>query len=322
MSRTNSTETQTDAKDTANAGRMVALSLALTSVGFLVLEGIVCQFSQRTDPWHGYLWFATVVVLGTGVMAMLLRSKTRRSKEQLLHALLVVALTVHLFAACLYLWIILFDAGGTSELFQSLTVLIPALLLVVIFLVTMDVKSLRVLHGFRGVVREPASVEVSPDTWHSVTISLSFTLVMVLAFAWSCSSSFSFYYGERFGGFGFSTLPSSEFLQRIRWYAVGCCVQATMIRLCSLSIVHAFMVNLCHIRSPRIRAGAIVCGFALAAWGYAFPLTLLIRDPSAGVFAIALVLPPIAPFAYALVLSNRVRTRLSDWRGLFMGVQA
>lgn len=286
--------------------------LVLTSFGFLILEGVVCMFSRRADPWHGYLWFATVVVLGTGVMAVLLCPKTRRSKEQLLHALLVVALTVHLFAACLYLWII-FDAGGTSELFQSLTVLIPALLLVVIFLVAMDVKSLRVLHGFRGLADYPASVEISPDTWHSVTTSLSFALVIVLAFGWSCSSSFSFYYGERFGAFDFSILkPSSELLQSIRWYAVGRCVLATMIRLYTLSVVHAFMVLLCRIRSPRIRAGAIVCGFALAAWGYAFLPTLSMRNASAGLVAIPFVVPPIVPFAYALLLSYRALTHLSN----------
>ncbi|MFZ2414325.1 MAG: hypothetical protein WAW16_08935 [Candidatus Cryosericum sp.] len=292
--------------------KTVTLSLALTSLGFLILEGVVCLFSQRTDPWHGYLWFATVAVLGTGVMAVLLRPETRCSKEQLLHALLVVVLTVHLFAACLYLWLI-FDAAGTSELFQSLTVLIPALLLVVIFLVARDAKSLRVLHGFRGLADCAASVEISLDTWHSVTTSLSFALVIVLAFAWSFSSSFSFYYGERFGTFDFSILkPSSDLLQSIRWYAVGRCVQETIIRLCPLSIVHAFTVHLCRIRSPRIRAGATVCGFVLAAWGYAFLLTLLMRNASAGAVAIALVVPPIAPFAYALLLSYRVRTRLSE----------
>jgi hypothetical protein len=314
MARGKADETGTENNSLiASVGRRdtktIALALALTSVGFLVLEGVVCLFSQRADPWHGYLWFATVVVLGTGVMAVLLRPRTWRSKEQLLHALLVVALTVHLFAACLYLWII-FDAAGTSELFQSLTVLIPALLLVVIFLVTMDAKCLRVLHGFRRLADCPASVEVSPDTWRSVTTSLSFALVIVLAFAWSCSSSFSFYYGLRFGGFDFSILkPSSELLQSIRLYAVEWCVLGTMIRLCLLSIVHAFMVLLCRIRSPRIRAGAIVCWFALAAWGY---VTLLMRDASAGAVAISLVVPPIAPFAYALLLSYRVRSRLSD----------
>jgi hypothetical protein len=85
-----------------------------------------------------------------------------------------------------------------------------------------------------------------------------------------------------------------------------------MIRLCLLSIVHAFMVLFCRIRSPRIRAGAIVCWFALAAWGYTFLLTLLTRNASAGWVAIAFVVPPIVPFAYALLLSYRVRTRLSD----------
>jgi len=289
--------------------KMIATSLALTSLGFLVLEGIVCMFSQRADPWHGYLWFATVVVLGTGVMSVLPRPKTRRSKEQLLHALLVVAPTVHLFAACLYLWVF-FDAAGTPDVVLPLRVLIPVLLLVVICLATMDAKSLRVLHGIRGLADCSASVEISLDTWHSVTTSLSFTLVMVLTFAWSCCSSFSFYYGAQFGGFDFSILkPSSELLQRIRWYAVEWCVLGTMIRLCLLSIVHAFMVLFCRIRSPRIRAGAIVCWFALAAWGY---VTLLMRDASAGAAAIPLVVPPIVPFVYALLLSYRVRTRLSD----------
>lgn len=297
-----------DRRDT----KTIALALVLTSVGFLVLEGVVCLFSQRADPWHGYLWFATVVVLGTGVMSVLPRPKTRRSKEQLLHALSVVALTVHLLAACLYLWV-LFDAAGTSELFQSLIVLIPALLLIVIFLVAMDVKSLRVLHGFRRLADYPTSVDISLDTWHSVTASLSFALVIVLAFGWSCSSSFSFYYGERFGAFDFRILkPSPALLQSICWYAVEQCVLATMIRLCTLSVVHAFMVLLCRIRSPRIRAGAIVCGFALAAWGYAFLPTLSMRNASAGLVAIPFVVPPIVPFAYALLLSYRVRTRLSD----------
>ncbi|MFZ2414370.1 MAG: hypothetical protein WAW16_09160, partial [Candidatus Cryosericum sp.] len=98
------TGTNMEAAENQHSKGTMMFPLALTSLGFLILEGIVCLFSQRADPWHGYLWFATVVVLGTGVMAMLLRPKTRRSREQLLHALLVVALTVHLFAACLYLW--------------------------------------------------------------------------------------------------------------------------------------------------------------------------------------------------------------------------
>lgn len=58
--------TMEEAEHRHRKGTMM-FSSALTSLGFLVLEGVVCFFSQRTDPWHGYLWFITVAGLGTGL---------------------------------------------------------------------------------------------------------------------------------------------------------------------------------------------------------------------------------------------------------------
>ena len=57
-----------DARESQYGGKTIGVALALTGLGFLVLEGIVCFFSQRTDPWHGYLWFALVVLLGVTVL--------------------------------------------------------------------------------------------------------------------------------------------------------------------------------------------------------------------------------------------------------------
>ncbi|MHB8108060.1 MAG: hypothetical protein ACYDH4_11640 [Candidatus Cryosericum sp.] len=292
-------------RESQYGGKTIGVDLALTGLGFLVLEGLVCLFSQRTDPWHGYLWFALAVVLGAAGMAMLLHRTTRWSTERLLRTFLVASLTVHVSAACLYLWL-LFSAGSGPHLQGSLIVLDPALVLVVIFLITTDARSLRALHD----PRTSTSAGISPQTWRAVAAVLFFTLVIVLAAAWSFSSSFGVYWARRLATLAFPAgkLPV-EAMQRIRSYAAYWCVTETMGRLFLLSIVHASMVLCCSIESPRRRAIAIGCWFALAARAY---VPLMTGNASPGANAIMTLVPVLVPFVYALVLSRRTLRALSS----------
>jgi len=103
-----------------NDGKRVAPSLALASAVFLVLEGIVCFFSQRTDPWHGYLWFALMVLLGVAVLLVTaFRSSLYESTASFFRNSLGLLYAAHVFMALIFaagLWSVGQDNAGSVVL--------------------------------------------------------------------------------------------------------------------------------------------------------------------------------------------------------------
>ena len=311
MSRTNSTETQTDAKDTANAGRMVALSLALTSIGFLVLEGIVCRFSQRTDPWHGYVWFALVVLLGLVVLLVTaFRSSLYESTASFLRNSLGLLYAVHVFMALIFaagLWSVGQDNAGRVVLIAIVDCFVVGR---AFFL---DRQSLAAVDNVTESVNETRQ---SPPQGHSsiVIASLSFALLIVLAFAWSCASSFTYYLTTK------SSLFSYLAPADLNGVILRDCAGESMARLFLLCVIHAGVLLVLRLRRRPVRTLVLACMLALGTWGYCWVMThsavgyarIWYGQPNGTpqLLCAAWIVPLILPFAYVQSLSRSVHATL------------
>ena len=311
--RNEETNVNPEAFEDKHNRKTLAMTLSLTSLGFLVLEGLVCLFSQRTDPWHGYLWFAVTTLLCIAVLLLL--SSCRHNGPTTLAAVLGAlgaAGFVHAFMLLIYAETLL-PATGLSEL--TLRVIPPLVidLILAIRLFILDGESARMISkardGTNPFLRKP-----SPEAWRSVAASVSFALLIVLSFVWSVSSSFRFYEEGQLATFDFSLLkPSPELLRSIRMQALLSCMHETIIRLFPLTIAHGSMLLASRIRVRCLRVVALASGFSLAAWGYVLVLMHTTARNSGWIAAYATwFIPLVIPFAFALLLSYRVRTRLSD----------
>lgn len=311
--RNEETNVNPEAFEDKHNRQMVAISLALTSLGFLILEGVVCMFSQRADPWHGYLWFALATLLCVAILLLL--SSRRYGGPATLNAVLGslgAVSVVHAFMLLIYAGTLL-PATGLSELTLRVNPPLVTDLMLAIRLFILDGESARMISkardGTNPFLRKP-----SPKAWRSVAASVSFALLIVLAFVWSVSSSFRFYEEGQLATFDFSLLkPSPELLRSIRIQALISCVHETIIRLFPLTIAHGSMLLASRIRMRCLRVVALASGFSLAAWGYVLVLMHTTTRNSGWIATYATwFIPLIIPFAYALLLSYRVRTRLSD----------
>jgi hypothetical protein len=291
----------------------VAIYLAMTSLGFLVLEGIVCRFSHRADPWHGYLWFASATLLC--VAAVLLLSfrchKGSTTRNAVLGVLAAVGV-VHAFMTLLYA-ATLVPAIALRELMFRLILPVVIDCILAIRLFALDGESARVVsearNGTNPFLRSPSS-----NAWYSMSASLSFGMLIVLACVWSCSSSFSFYRAQQLATFDFSRLkPSPELLRHIGMQSLFSCVHETIIRLFPLTIAHGSMLLVSRIRVTFLRITALACVFSAAAWGYVLVLMNTSTRDSWWIATYATwFIPLIIPFAYPLLLSYRALRRLSD----------
>jgi len=240
-------------RENRDGGKMIAVAPALTSLGFLVLEGIVCRFSHRADPWHGYVWFASATLLC--VAAVLLLSfrchKGSTTRNAVLGVLAAVGV-VHAFMTLLYA-ATLVPAIALRELMFRLILPVVIDCILAIRLFALDGESARVVsearNGTNPFLRRPSS-----DAWYSMSASLSFAMLIVLACVWSCSSSFSFSQAEQLATFDFSLLkPSPELLQSIRTQSLFSCVHETIIRLFPLTIAHGSILLVFRIRVRFLR---------------------------------------------------------------------
>lgn len=300
-------------RENERGGKMIAVALALTSLGFLVLEGIVCQFSHRADPWHGYLWFASATLLCVAAMLLLSfrchkGSTTRNAVLGVLGAVGVVhAIMTLLYAATLV------PAMALRELMFRLILPVVIDCILAIRLFALDGESARVVsqarNGTNPFLRSPSS-----NAWYSMSASLSFAMLIVLACVWSCSSSFSFYRAQQLATFDFSRLkPSPELLRHIGMQSLFSCVHETIIRLFPLTIAHGSMLLVSRIRVRSLRITALVCVFSAAAWGYVLVLMNTSTRDSWWIATYATwLIPLIIPFTYPLLLSYRALRCLSD----------
>ncbi|MFA4932625.1 MAG: hypothetical protein WC625_06955 [Caldisericia bacterium] len=311
MFRINSAETQTDAKDTANAGRMVTLSLALTSIGFLVLEGVVCLFSQRTDPWHGYLWFALVVLLGVAVLLVTaFRSSLCVWTASFLRNSLGILYAAHIFMALVVaagLWSVGQDNVGRVVLIAIVDCFIAGR---TFFLNQQSLAAVDNVTESTNETRQSPPQELSPV----VVASLSFALLIVLAFTWSCASSFTYYLTTKASLLSY--LAPADLNGRI----LSDCAGEAMARLFLLCVVHAGVLLVLRLRARSVRTVVLVCMLALAVWGYCWVMTqsavgyarIWYGQPNGTpqLLCAAWIVPLILPFAYVQYLSRSIHSIL------------
>ena len=300
-----------DARGSQHGGKTIGVALALTTVGFLVLEGIVCFFSQRTDPWHGYLWFALVVLLGAALLVITVfhsslcvwsASFLRNALGILYAAQVLMAL---IFAAGL--WSVGQDAMGRVVLIAIVDCFIAGRTL---FLDRQSFAAVDNVTESTNETRQSPPQRLSPV----LVASLSFALLIVLAFAWSCASSFTYYLTTKSSLFSY--LAPADFNGRI----LRDCAGESMAQLFLLCVIHAGVLLVLRLRRRSVRTAILVCMLALAIWGYCWVMTqsavgyakIRYGQPNGTpqLLCAAWIVPLILPFAYVQYLSRRIHATL------------
>lgn len=291
-------------------GKMLAFSLALTSAGFLALESVVCLFSQRTDPWHGYLWFAFTVLLGVTVLLVtaLFRSLLYLSTASFLRNSLGILYVTHVFMALVFaagLWSVGQDNVGRIVLIGIVDCFIAGR---TFFL---DGQSLALADKSAASTSETRQ-SLPQELSLLLVASLSFTLLIVLAFAWSCASSFTYYPTTK------SSLLSYLTPADLNGRILTDCASEAMARLFLLSVIHAAVFLVSRLRARSVRTVILVCMLVLAVWGYAWVMTqsavgyarIWYGQPNGTpqLLCAAWIVPLILPFVYVQSLSRGIHT--------------
>ncbi|MEN6387868.1 MAG: hypothetical protein ABFD13_03095 [Candidatus Cryosericum sp.] len=294
-----------------NDGKRVAPSLALASAGFLVLEGIVCFFSQRTDPWHGYLWFALVVLLGVAVLLITaFRSSLYESTASFFRNSLGLLYAAHVFMALIFaagLWSVGQDNAGSVVLIAIVDCFIAGR---TFFLDRQSLAAVDNVTESANETRQSPLQGLSPV----LVASLSFALLIVLAFAWSCASSFTYYLTTK------SSLLSYLTPADLNGRILRDCAGEAMARLFLLCVIHAGVLLVFRLRRRSARTVVLACVLALGAWGYCWVMTqsavgyarIWYGRPNGTpqLLCAAWIVPLMLPFAYVQYLSHSIHATL------------
>ena len=301
-----------DVRENQSGGKMIAVAFALTGLGFLILEGIVCQFSHRADPWHGYVWFAVTVLLGIAVLlAVAFRSTLYVSAARFLRVSLGMLYAAHVFMALVLvagLWSVGQDNVGGLVLIGLVDCFVAGR---TFFL---DRQSLAAVDAATESTHETR--QSLPPRLSSVLVpSLSFAFLIVLAFAWSCASSFTYYLTTKASLFSY--LPPADLNGRILMDCAG----EAMARLSLLCIIQAGVLFVSRIRARPVGVVILVCMLVLGAWGYCWVMTqsdvgyamIMYGRPNGTpqLLCSAWVVPLVLPFAYVQHLSRRIHATLA-----------
>ncbi len=297
----------------SHARKLLALSFAFTSIGFLVLEGLVCSFSQRTNPWHGYVWFALVVLLGVVVLL----AATRHSSPcvctaSLLRDSLGLLYAAHVFMALIVaagLWSIAQDNAGRVVLIAIVDCFIAGRTLF------LDRQSLAAVDNMAGSVNETG--QSPPQGLSPVLVtSLSFALLIVLAFAWSCASSFTYYLTTK------SSLLSYLAPEDLNGRILMDCAGEAMARLFLLCVIHAGVLLVLRLRRRPVQTLVLACMLSLGAWGYCWVMTQSAvgyariwygqSNGTPQLLCAAWIVPLMLPFVYVQYLSGSIHTTLVE----------
>jgi len=277
-------------RENRDGGKMIAGALALTSHGFLILEGTVCLLSRQSSAWHQYVWFAVTAAGTTVLFALLLRSfGGRQSPASVLRVLLGSAIGIYLALALVYL-VYLVSVGGSPDMLYY--IIVPFLILATTLAVQIDT-----MRKILGVMEGPDGLDWGvglPEVWKAVAAMLSFALVIVLAFAWSWASPLG------------RPVPPAVAEEN---YAILYGIIGAMCRLLLLSVVHAVFLYLSSVRPLAARTVQIVSWSALAVWRYA-PALLAAVQGSGMQYSFFWTLSVVAPGFYASVLMSRLLSRL------------
>ncbi len=245
-----------DVRENQSSGKMIAVALALTGLGFLILESIVCRFSHRADPWHGYVWFAVTVLLSvTALLAVAFRSSLYASAARFLRDSLGMLYAAHVFMALglvAGLWSVRQDNVGGVVLIAMVDFFITVRTFV------LDRQSLAAVDIVTESTHETR--QSLPPKLSSVLVpSLSFALLIVLAFAWSCASSFTYYLTTKAPLFSY--LAPADLNGKI----LRDCAGEAMARLSLLCIIHAGVLFVSRIRARSVRVVILACMLVLGA---------------------------------------------------------
>lgn len=299
-------------RENRDGGKMIAVALALTSLGFLILEGIVCQFSHRADPWHGYLWFAVTVLLGvTVLLAVASRSTLYASAAGFLRNSLGLLYAAHVFMALVLvagLWSVGQDNVGGVVLIGLVDCFIAG--------PTFSLDRQALTAADTATESTHRTRQSLPPRLLSVLVpSLSFALLVVLAFAWSCASSFMYYLTTKASLFSY--LAPAD----LNGIILRDCAGEAMARLSLLCIIHAGVLFASRIRVRSVRVIILACMFVLGAWGYCWVMTqsdvgyamIMYGRPNGTpqLLCSALVVPFVLPFAYVQGFSRRIHGTLA-----------
>ncbi|MHB8108059.1 MAG: hypothetical protein ACYDH4_11635 [Candidatus Cryosericum sp.] len=295
--------------------KTLAMTLSLTSLGFLVLEGLVCLFSQRTDPWHGHPWFALVVLLGAALVVITtFHSSLCVWAASFLRNALGILYAAQVFMALIF-------AAGLWSVGQDLT-RDHVGSIVLIAIVDCFIAGRTLFLDRQSLAAVDNRTESSNETRQSppqglspaLVASLSFALLIVLSFAWSCASSFTYYLTTKTAFLSY--LTPADLNKRI----LGDCAGEAMARLFLLAVLHAGVLLVLHIRARSVRAIVLACVLALGAWGYCWVMTqsavgyarIWYGQPNGTpqLLCAAWIVPLILPFAYVQYLSRSIHATL------------
>jgi hypothetical protein len=300
-----------DARESQYGGKTIGVAVALTGLGFLILEGIVCFFSQRTDPWHGYLWFALMVLLGVTVLLITtFRSSLCIWSASFLRNALGLLYAAQVFMALVLaagLWSVGQDNVGGVVLIAVADCFIAGRTL---FLDRQSLAAVDNMAESSNETRQSPPQGLSPV----LVASLSFALLIVLAFAWSCASSFTYYLTTNSSLFSY--LAPADLDGRV----LRDCAGESMARLFLLCVIHAGVLLVLRLRRRSVRTLVLACVLVLGAWGYCWVMTqsavgyarFMYGQPNGTpqLLCSAWVAPLILPFAYVQCLSRRIHATL------------
>lgn len=269
---------------------MLASLVALTTMGFLVLEGIVCVLSKRPGLWHQYSWFAVAAAGATVLFAALLRSSGKRqSAYAVLRTMLESAIGIYLTLAVIYL-LYLFSLGSSPDMVYY--IIVPLLILATTLVI--QIGSMRKILGAMEEPDGPNQTVVLPEVWKAAAAMFSFALVIVLVFAWSWTSPL-----------GHPVAPVSA----VENYGILYGIIEGMWRLLLLLVIHGAFLYLSGVHPLPARTVQIVCWSALAVWRYAPVLLTAVQGPRMQ-YSFLWTLSVVAPAIYASVLMSRLLSRL------------
>lgn len=273
----------------SDVGALTGLA-ALTTAGFLVVEGIICVLSKQPGMWYRYLWFAFAAAGTTVLFAALFRLLGKRqSAYTVLRVLLESAIGIYLALAVVYL-AYLFSIGSSPDMFYY--IIVPLLILATTLVI--QIGSMRKTFGAMEEPIAPDRTVVLPEVWKIAAAMSSFALLIVLAFAWSWTSPL---------GHPVAPVVAAEDY-RILYGIIG-----AMWRLLLLSVIHAVFLYLSGVHSLPARTVQIVCWSALAVWRYAPVLLTAVQGPRMQ-YSFLWTLSVVAPGVYASVLTSRLVSRL------------
>lgn len=270
--------------------RMLVIAVVLTTMGFLLLEGVVCALSKRPGLWRQYSWFAVAAAGTTVLFAALFRLlEKRQSAYTVLRVLLESAIGIYLALAVVYL-VYLFSIGGSPDMFYY--IIVPLLILATTLVI--QIGTMRKTFGAMEEPNAPDRTVVLPEVWKIAAAMSSFALLIVLAFAWSWASPL---------GRPVAPVVAAEDY-RILYGIIG-----AMWRLLLLSVIHAVFLCFSGVHSLPARTVQIVCWSALAVWRYAPVLLTAVQGPRMQ-YSFLWTLSVVAPGVYASVLTSRLVSRL------------